>query len=88
MENLVNIIIVLWALAMVWFIHEIVWGVRRMRYARMLRKLPNDQLETLYREQWLKINAEVVKNRFKRMRYVAILMEMIRRDLYLGRVVN
>ena len=54
----------------------------------MLRKLPNDQLETLYREQWLKINAEVVKNRFKRMRYVAILMEMIRRDLYLGRVVN
>jgi hypothetical protein len=88
MENVYIIVCVLWGLGMLWFIHEIVWGVRRVRYLRMLRSLSDDELTALYRKQWLQLNTNVIKNRLKRMHYVEILKEMIRRNLYLGKIVN
>lgn len=83
METWVYIVVPLFGLAMIWFIREIVWGIRRVRYIRMLRALSDADLTKMYKDRWLNINDEVIKNRLKRMHYVEIMMEMSRRDLYM-----
>lgn len=78
----VYIIVALWALGMIWFLYEIMWKVRRIRLVRRLHKLSDKELKALYAEKWRKINKETIKDRKKRMEYVEVIYEMIRRNLY------
>ena len=82
------IIMVLWAISVVWFIREVVWKVRRIRYEAYLRRLSNKQLSDLYTERWLSLNADLLKNRRRSMQYVAIIGELIRRNMYTGKIVH
>ena len=81
-------IVILWIFGMFWFVREIVWGVRRVRFVCYLRKLSDKQLSDLYTERWLKLNNSMLKNRKKLMQYVEIMRELMRRDLYTGKIAH
>jgi hypothetical protein len=73
---------------MYWAVYEIVWKVRRIRYFNYLRDLSDNELSDLYTERWLKLNADILDDRLRLMQYVEIMRELMRRNLYMGKIVH
>ena len=88
MDYWVYIIVILWALAMCWVVYEIVWKVRQIRFINYLRKLSDEKLSALYTERWLKVNVEILEDRLQLMQYMEIMRELLRRNLYTGKIVH
>ena len=85
---MIYIVIILSALCMYWAVYEIVWKVRRIRYINYLRGLSDNELSDLYTERWLKLNADILDDRLRLMQYVEIMRELMRRNLYMGKIVH
>lgn len=85
---MIYIVIILSALCMYWAVYEIVWKVRRIRYFNYLRDLSDNELSDLYTERWLKLNADILDDRLRLMQYVEIMRELMRRNLYMGKIVH
>lgn len=88
MEKYIIFIVIAFLVAMAWFVREIVRGIQNVKFTRYLRKLSDEQLSDLYSERWLKLNSDVLNNRKQLVQHVAIIRELMRRNLYTGRVVN
>lgn len=85
---MIYIIVILSALGMYWAVYEIVWKVRRIRYINYLRGLSDNELSGMYTERWLKLNADILDDRLRLMQYVEIMRELMRRNLYMGKIVH
>jgi len=85
---MIYIVIILSALGMYWAVYEIVWKVRRIRYINYLRGLSDNELSDVYTERWLKLNADILDDRLRLMQYVEIMRELMRRNLYMGKIVH
>ncbi len=85
---MIYIVIILSALGMYWAVYEIVWKVRRIRYINYLRGLSDNELSDIYTERWLKLNADILDDRLRLMQYVEIMRELMRRNLYTGKIVH